>query len=269
MTQVDEIERLQIELNENPRSLQFIRLAEHYLKNEMLTEAETLVTRSLKFHPNSVSGLLLFGRILKQRQLSQSALTHLDKATQLAPENWQAWLQKAEIQAELKNGKQALLCFKKVLFLNPNHSFARRAVARLEVLTADDYEEDLFSMQPLHKTELSTEPQRLQNAAEWIKIPGALERTLAFVDALTVRLDIKKAIDLLNDCTKKYGAHPEIDSRRLRLTSYDKPDYISPNNENKPSLAKQDMVRSRKISALQELLRRIEPLQRDRLSTQS
>ena len=267
MTQVDEIERLQIELSENPRSLNFIRLAECYFENEMITEAEMLVTQSLKFHPNSVSGLLLLSRILKKLQKSASSIPLLEKATQLAPENWQAWLQKAEIHAELQNGKSALICFKKVLFLNPKHSFARRSVSKLEILTADEYEDDLFSMQPIHLTDLKAETATTLKT-DWVKIPGALERSLAFVDALTVRLDIKKAIELLNECTKKYGSHPEIDSRRLRLTSYDKPDYILPNNQNKSSHAKLDLIRSQKIFILQELLRRIEQLQSDRLSTQ-
>ncbi len=266
MTQVDEIEKLQTELLENPRSLHFVRLAECYLEKDLITEAEALVTRSLKFHPNSVSGLLVLSRILKKLQKFDGLMPLLEKATHLAPENWQAWLQKAEIHAQLQEAKNALICFKKVLFLNPKHSFARRSVSKLEILTADDYEDDLFSMQPIHLTKLKNE-STVAEKTDWVKIPGALERSLAFVDALTVRLDIEKAIELLNDCTKKYGSHPEIDSRRLRLTSYDKPDYILPKNQNKSSGAKLELIRSRKISVLQELLRRIELLQTDRLST--
>ena len=140
-------------------------------------------------------------------------------------------------------------------------------MGKLEILTADEYEDDLFSMQPIHLTDLKADSE-IPLKTDWVKIPGALERSLAFVDALTVRLDIKKAIDLLNECTKKYGSHPEIDSRRLRLTSYDKSDYILPTNQKKSSYAKQDLVRSQKIIILQELLRRIELLQSDRLSTQ-
>ncbi len=267
MTQVDEIERLQNELSENPRSLHFIRLAECYLESEMVTEAELLVTQSLKFHPHSVSGLLILSRILKKLEKSASSIPLLEKATQLAPENWQAWLQKAEVHAELKNGKSALICFKKVLFLNPTHNFARRSVSKLEILTADEYEDDLFSMQPIHLTDLKIDSPAPAKT-DWVKIPGSLERSLAFVDALTVRLDIKKALELLNECTKKYGSHPEIDSRRLRLTSYDKSDFILPKNQNKSSDAKLELVRSQKVFILQELLRRIELLQRDRLSTQ-
>lgn len=265
MTQEDEIERWQIELNENPKSLQFIPLAEKYLERDLLIDAENLVARSLKFHPHSVSGLLLLGRIFRQQKKILEAVSCLDKATVLAPDNWKAWLEKAEIFSEQQQGKKALTSFKKVLFLNPTHPLARRAVAKLEVLTADEYEEDLFSMQPLHKAE--SKEADLINNIEWSKIPSSLERVLALVDALTVRLDTKKALDLLNDCTKKYGSHPEIDSRHLRLSTYDIPDYIQPNRQKKSSLAKQELIHQKKISFLQELLRRIELVRTDRLST--
>ena len=66
MTQpVIEIERLQNELDENPKSLNFVRLAELYIERQMLSEAELLVRQSLKFHPRSVSGNLLLGRIYR------------------------------------------------------------------------------------------------------------------------------------------------------------------------------------------------------------
>ncbi len=267
MTQVDEIERLQINLAENPKSLNFVRLAEMYLEREMTTDAESLVRRSLKFHPHSISGLVLLSRILKKLHQSESALPHLQKAVQLAPENWHAWLLMAEIYAELLKGKMALSCFKKVLFLNPTHPLARRAIGKLEVLTADEYDDDLFSMQPpLRLAELKTEVEPQPQTA-WTKIPGSLERTLAFIDALTIRLDVKKALEMLNDCTKKYGSHPEIDSRRLKLVTYDSPDFIVPNNSKKPSYALAELVHTRKVSILRELLRRIELKQRDRLST--
>ncbi|MFZ3230320.1 MAG: hypothetical protein WA160_08955 [Pseudobdellovibrio sp.] len=266
MTQVDEIERLQIELNDNPKSFNFVRLAEIYIERKMITEAAFLVNQSLKFHPNSVSGQLLLGRIFHIEKKLDQSLTHLDKATRLASENWKAWLEKAEVFTELKNGKEALKCYKKVLFLNPNHPIARRAVSKLEVLTADEYEDDLFSMQPLQKADLKDETAIAKEIA-WPEIKPALERVLALVDALTVRLDTKKAIDLLNDCTSKYGNHPEIESRRLRLSTYDNSDFILPKKQKSQSLAKQELVTQKKLAALNELLRRIELKQTDRLST--
>ncbi len=266
MTQEDEIERLQIELSANPKSLNFIRLAEKYVEIELFTDAGNLVLRSLKFHPNSVSGLSLLGRLSRKSGNLNEAVNYLTRATNLAPENWKAWLEKAEIFAELQQGKQALKAFKQVLFLNPTHPIARRAVAKLEVLTADEYEADLFSMQPLSKTELANE-EKIPPKSEWSKIPLSLERNLALIDALTVRLDVKKALELLNECTKKYGSHPEIDSRRLRLSSYESPDYIETKSVKRSSLTKQILIQENKVSVLQELLRRIELAKTDRLST--
>lgn len=268
MTQVDEIEELQIELNENPKSLNFVRLAEIYLQRDMADDAENLVRRSLKFHPKSVSGLILLGRILKNIQNHDEAIINFQRATQLAPENWKAWLEMAETYMAMQRAKDALASFKRVLFLNPNHPLARRAVAKLEILTADEYDDDLFSMEPLQKAQDRPAPPQ-DKSSGWSKIPSALERSLALVDALTVRLDTKKALNLLNECSKKYGNHPEIEARRLRLSTYDKPEYIAPKHFQQSSLAKQELIKERKIKTLEELLRRIETLQTDRLSTMS
>ena len=267
MTQpVIEIERLQNELDENPKSLNFVRLAELYIERQMLNEAELLVRQSLKFHPKSVSGNLLLGRIYRGELNYADSLKFLDIATNLASDNWKAWLEKAEVYAELKKGKDALTCFKRVLFLNPTHPLARRAVAKLEVLTADEYEDDLFSMQPLHMAELKEETNE-KGKTEWVETPPALERVLALVDALTVRLDTKKALELLNDCSSRYGSHPEIDSRRLRLSSYDSPEHIVPKKQKNLSLARQELIHQKKLDILNELLRRIEHKKTDRLST--
>jgi len=264
--QVHEMEKLQNELDENPKSLNFVRLAEMYLERQMFNEAELLVRQSLKFHPNSVSGNLLLGRTYRAELNYADALKALDKATSLASDNWKAWLEKAEVFAELKKGKEALTCYKRVLFLNPTHPLARRAVAKLEVLTADEYEDDLFSMQPLQQADLKDE-ENVIAPTEWTEMPPALERVLALVDALTVRLDTKKALELLNDCTSRYGSHPEIESRRLRLSSYDNPDFILPKKQKNQSLARQEMIHQRKMDILNELLRRIEHKKTDRLST--
>lgn len=264
--QVNEIERLQNELNDNPKSLNFVRLAELYIERQMLNEAELLVRQSLKFHPKSVSGNLLLGRIYRGELNYADSLKYLEIATRLASDNWKAWLETAEVYSELKKGKDALRCFKQVLFLNPNHPLARRAVAKLEVLTADEYDDDLFSMQPLQKADFKEETAA-KTKMEWTEMPPALERVLALADALTVRLETKKALDLLNDCSSRYGSHPEIDSRRLRLSSYDNPDYILPKKQKNLSLARQELAHQKKLDVLNELLRRIEHKKTDRLST--
>ncbi len=64
MTQEDEIATLQNEMNNNPKFPQFARLADLYLAREMNDDAEALVRQSLKYHPRSISGLVIMGRII-------------------------------------------------------------------------------------------------------------------------------------------------------------------------------------------------------------
>lgn len=271
MTQEDEIEKLQLELHNDPKSPNFVRLTELYLSREMIIEAETLVRQSLKFLPRSVSGLILFGRILKLQKNYIEAITPLQQATQLAPDNWRAWLELAEAYLQCRRGKESLAAYKKVLFFNPTQSIARRAVAKLETLSADEYEDDLFQMQSLPETHLETTETSpttsAQNKQEWQEPPEALKRVLSYIDALILRHENKKAIDLLNDCSKKYSAHPEIESRRLQLSSYETPDFIRPKSLESASKSKRELIHDKKIQVLQELLRRIELLKIQSLST--
>lgn len=266
MTQEDEVLELQKDLQANPKSPLFARLAELYLARDMVDEAETLIKRSLKYHPRSTSGLILMGRIFKLKKMHAEALIPLTEATKLALENWRAWLELAESHLELKNGKQALFAFKKVLLLNPTHSLARRAVAKLELLSADEYEDDLFQMQKLPDTDFKfTDTEVASNA--WSKPNDALVRMISCVDALIVRHDITKALGLLNECSDRFGTHPEIDSRRLKLSIFEKPDYLKPKSITQSSRAKQKILKEKKIEILQMLLRRIEANKSDLLST--
>lgn len=266
MTREDEIVELQKELQQNPRSAQFARLADMYLSRDMNAEAETLVRQSLKFHPRSVSGLILMGRILKLKKSHQDALKPLSEATALAPDNWKAWQELAEAQLELKNGKQALAAFKKVLFFNPTHQLARRAVAKLELLTADEYEDDLFLMQKLSEKEAFSAHNQGDNQT-WSQPDEQMVRTLSYIDALVVRHENAKALKLLNEYSEQYGKHPEIESRKLKLSVFEEPTFIQSKSAETASQVRQKLIVEKKISTLEMLLRRIESNKSDLLST--
>lgn len=266
MTQEDEIAALQNELKNNPKFPQFARLADLYLARDMNEDAEALVRQSLKYHPRSISGLVIMGRIYKLKKMYKEALAPLADAIKLAPENWRAWLETAEAQLELKNGKAALTAFKKVLFFNPMHPLARRAVAKLELLTADEYEDDLFQLKKLPETVTSVEAKPVAPNI-WTKPDDALIRILSFVDALIVRHDSEKALTLLNEWTARNGPHPEIESRRLRLSVYEKPTFLQPKSAVSQSLTRQKIINEKKIAALRMLLRRIDANKSDLLST--
>lgn len=266
MTQEDEIAALQKELQENPRSVQFAKLAELYLSRDMNDAALTLVRQSLKFHPRSTSGLILMGRILRLKKQNFEALHPLTEATKLAFDNWRAWLELAEAYVDLKNGKQALIAFKNVLLFNPTHATARRAVAKLELLTADEYEDDLFQMQKLPDADLAKPDVKAEGKA-WSKPDDALIRMVSFIDALIVRHDLEKAATLLNECSAKYGAHPELESRRLKLSIFENPEFLEPKAKVSNSQARKQLVQDKKVAALKLLLRRIESKKSDLLST--
>ena len=70
MTQEDETEKLQVELYQHPQSGQFVRLAELYLGSDRPEDAITLIYQSLKFHPQSISGLILLGRAFRKTTAS-------------------------------------------------------------------------------------------------------------------------------------------------------------------------------------------------------
>lgn len=271
MTQEDELERLQVELYQNPKSGNFIRLAELYLSTDRASEALSLLEQSLKFHPQSVSGLILHGRSLRKLKEHKKALESLTQATGLAPDNWRAWLEIAETYLEMKVAKKAHTAFKKVLFFNPTHPQARRAVAKLEVLTADEYEDDLFEMRQLPDTHgapsASQKNSEEEEPQKWSSPPESLMRVISYIDALIVRHENKKALELLNDCTNKYGAHPEIESRRLKLSAYEQPTSIQPKSLADASKSRRELIHEKKLRALNELLRRIESVRNPSVST--
>lgn len=270
MTREDELERLQVELYQNPQSGNFVRLAELYLGKEMAAEAITLIQQSLKFHPQSVSGLILLGRSFRKLKNFKPALEPLTQATSLAPDNWRAWLELAEVYLEMKAAKKAYSSFKKVLFFNPTHPQARRATAKLEVLTADEYEDELFEMKQLPETHEAPQQQNETVVAptqNWTAPSEGLIRILSYIDALIIRHENKKALELLNDCTMKYGSHPEIESRRLKLSAYEQPAYIQPKSLANSSKSRRELIHEKKLRVLQELLRRIESARSQPLST--
>lgn len=260
-----EIEKLQLALEQDPKSLSFVQLGDLYLANGMAKEAREVVEKSLKHHPKSLSGLILLGRICKFERQYDQAIEFFSIALKKAPTNWYALLLRAETYLKNDQNKLALKDFKQVLLHNPNHPLARKAVAKLEVLTADEFEDDLFEMKSLgdlNKPQAhSFEP--LQKEIEkydeqWKPITPQLERLLALVDAFTVRHEYEKAMNLLKDCKKEFGDHGEIQIRWMRLSPYESAENIRPKNISEKSALRERAIREKKLNALELMLRRIE-----------
>ncbi len=52
---------------------------------------------------------------------------------------------------------------------------------------------------------------------------------------------------MLNECSTKYGAHPEIESRRLKLSVFENPQFIEPKQTATNSLARQELIQEKKV----------------------
>ena len=263
------IEYYQIELQKNPRSLAFPQLAELYIAENMLDEAEELLKRSLKFHPQSVSGLILLAKINQLKEQPDTALEILNLAIPKAPTNWAALLLRADIFLKKQKLKLALQDYKRVLLHNPQHSIARRAVAKLEILSADEFEEEVFEIRSIK--DIHTAPSKVTLAETtpepdpWLMTNQKMERILSLIDAFTVRHEYERALKLLSECRLEFGNHPEIQTRHLRLSQFENAEKIRPKSETQTLTLRRQQSFERQKNALDILLRRIEIFREQKL----
>ncbi len=209
------IERYQLMLEKDPKSKLFAPLAEGYRRMGLMKEAEDLCVKGVKLHPHFPSGLVVYAKILIDKHDPSMAVELLKQATDLSPENILAQRLLAQCLVELKRPKEALKAFKMVLFLNPNDENAVKHVRKLESLTADEYDDELFEMKPLGAAVRKMgihDAATLSGAAESSgaktltmadrslpKMQRILERAISLADAFMVRSDFDKAIKTIDD----------------------------------------------------------------------
>ncbi len=269
---IEKIESLQIELQANPKSLSFAQLADLYLAQNMIQDAETLLLRSLKYHPQSVSGHMLLGRVYQLLSQDQKALDQFNICLQKAPTNWTCYLLRAQIFLKMHKPKKALQDFKQVMLHNPQHMGVRKSIIQLENLTADEYDEDLFEIKNINQIAALTPADTLSNTSmamtetePWSRISPRLGRILSLVDAFVQRQEYDRAIKLLRECQSEFGNESshvtEIQSRLLKLSPFEKIEKLRPKEAAHISLSKQSLIIEKKQKALELLLRRIQQAQ--------
>lgn len=251
------IEKYQILLQKDPKSQVFAPLTEAYRKMGLLEEAFRIALRGVQFNPNFSGGRIALAKVFLDRDNLGAAIDELEKAVELSPDNILAHSLLGECQLKAKRPKEALRSFKMVLFLAPANEKAERAVKKLESLTADEYDDDLFEMKPLGamdsvKTEEVASPlqplKRQTNTSD-------LERTLSLVDAYIVRNDIDKAYQTLTEAEKTLGHHPEL-VKRLKLVSQRSLERDEKPAEPPPSRKLEGL--DRQIRFLRDLLTRVQ-----------
>ncbi len=224
------VERYQIEYEKNPRSRIFAPLAEAYRQMGLVDEALKLCANGVQFHPDFAGGRVAFARTLITKGERPKALIQLEKAVQISPDNLLAQTLLGETLLELRRPKDALKAFKMVLFINPNDEKALRAVRKWEFLSADEYDDELFKMQPIFAAKAEAIPTLLEPERPTVPgaVPGAIsagntpwrlreiERAISLADAFTVRNDLEQAMEVLKSARAELGSNEEID-KRLKL----------------------------------------------------
>jgi len=209
------IEHYQKIYEKDPRSKVFASLAEAYRKLEMPERAFDICRQGVALHPQFIGGLVALGRSALEIKKYDEAIQSLEKACQLSRENVLAHQLLADAYLHTKQPKLALKAYKKVLFFNPKHARALQVVKKLESLTADEFENDIFSMSALKK--IST-PQTIKTNPNIKKESSReLERHLSIIDALISRNEIEKADIYISQASRQFEGYSEIKKRLLIL----------------------------------------------------
>lgn len=249
------IEKYQLLLQRDPKSQVFAPLTEAYRKMGLIEEAFRIAVRGVQFNPNFGGGRIALARVFLDRDNPEGALAELEKAVELSPDNILAHSLLGDCYLKAQRPKDALRSFKMVLFLAPTNEKAMKAVRKLESLTADEYEDDLFEMRQLPELDqLQTE-----EAAPLKPVAGRptaeLDRILSLVDAFIVRNDMEKASAHLKDAERSFGQHPEL-IKRLKLVNQRAFAQEDLSDHKVPS--RNQMAIENKIAFLRELLGRIQ-----------
>lgn len=253
------IEKFQILLQKDPKSQVFAPLSEAYRKMGLVEEAFRIAVRGVQFNPNFSGGRIALAKVFLDRDNVASAQDELEKAVELSPDNILAHSLLGDCYLKTKRPKEALRSFKMVLFLAPTNEKAQKAVRKLEALTADEYEEDLFEMKQLPQVDqVTTESMTPIKPIANVGVSNDLDRILSLSDAYIVRNDLDKANELLRQGEADFGSHPEL-VKRLKLVNQR---GFGGETESEPKTApppsrKQTAV-DRKIELLEDLLMRVQ-----------
>lgn len=242
-------------LKKDPQSKVFAALAEALREMNQLNEAERIATEGLKKHPQFVGGYVSLGRIYLDQQKHKEAERTLSLACQVDPENILAHHLLGTAYLEQNKTKEALRAYKMVLFLNPQSEKAKKAIERLESLTADEFEEDVFEMRPM-KEEILLERRRSgpSEISETDK-QKELHRELSLVDAYFVRNDLDKAKVILS---KLYAMHPEDEQVRSRWEYVFESELDDSAEPISPIASREKQALQKKIQSLNKILRALE-----------
>ncbi len=267
------VERYQLMLQSDPKAKIFAPLAEAYRKMGLIDEGIQICQRGVAFHPDFAGGRVALGRLYLEKGLLSEAESEFLRASELSPENLLAQSLLGDTQLKLRKPKEALRAYKMLLLLAPQDSRAQNMVKKLESLTADEYEEDVFAMTKLHQF-VDARDELEPEAAEQIRpLSGTatsdeerrsrdLERYLSLADAFIVRNDFDRAEQSLLSAERLHGAHPEV-IRRLKLIRQRHLEDDSSPSPSAPPPRREEVIFEQKVALLNELKSRIRSRRRN------
>lgn len=248
------VERYQLILEREPNSKVFAPLAEAYRKMGLHKEAEAIARQGVEYHPDFAGGRVALAKVYMDQSQYDQALEQLKRAIEISPENLLAQTLLGRCALKIKAPKDALKAFKMVLFLSPHNEEATRAVRKLESLTADEFEDDLFTLKPLKPM-----PPMSQRSRE-------LDRWLSLADAFIIRNDLEQAEGALREAEKALGPQAEI-TKRFKIINQKNSDNeplpptppLADAAIEAPPLSRRELKRLEKIEYLKTLLARVKP----------
>lgn len=259
------IEKYQLILERDPRSQVFAPLSEAYRKMGLIEEAFRISSRGVQFHPQFAGGHIALANVLMEKNQFENAKESLEQAIQLSPENILAFQKLGECCLRLRQGKEALRAFKMVLLFSPHNERARVAVQKLETLTADEFEDDVFKMDRITSFSGQKEPSKRGEDLEVLKpLDGSgqtqardLERQLSLLEAYIVRGQFSEAKELAEELNLRFPGNKTVLKRLSSLNKRQTADTSTPAETLPEELKRKEWVREEKLKLLKNLLHRV------------
>lgn len=156
------IENLVGQIEKDPRSKEFIPLAEEYVKAGMLQEAALTLEDGLKVYPSFVTALVRLGGVYLQLQDLTQAQNRLEEAIKNSPDNILAHRMLAKIHVLNNNLELANHSCEKVLYENPYDKDMLNLQREIEQTVSRSSEKELRHTS-FQETEIESSPT-LQNS---------------------------------------------------------------------------------------------------------
>lgn len=262
MSKVDPrvIEKYQLQLDEDPQSLAFAPLVDAYRHMGWLNQAVDIGLSGVRANPKFSRGRIALARVLIERVQLEPAIKQLKEAIKYSPDNLLAFNLLADCLVKLKRPKESLKAFKMILFLDPKNEKAATSVKKLESLTADEYEDELFEMIALEKipsssSEIELLPIEVPNESQTQPSAQQVDRVISLVDAFIVRNEFERALNTLSQASLGFDDHPEIQKRFSLLQQLQ--ETLAPPEKQMPIPSRKQQYVQNQIQYLNLLLARI------------